>query len=195
MIIYLHGFSSGAASNKAGMFRRALSETPFLILEYPAHQPHAAVSSITRSITQALSEYPGEELTLMGSSLGGFYAQFLAAALDAVDRVVMINPALQPQLTLKPFVGHNTNMVTGKPFEFCQQDFADLSDYDTGPVPPGKPTLVLLDEADELIDGGVALRRYTTVGKVIVYPGGSHQFEHIDEAVPEIRKFLASLNA
>ncbi|MCB1829241.1 MAG: esterase, partial [Gammaproteobacteria bacterium] len=49
------------------------------------------------------SEYPGEELTLMGSSLGGFYAQFLAAALDAVDRVVMINPALQPQLTLKPF--------------------------------------------------------------------------------------------
>lgn len=195
MIIYLHGFSSGAASNKAGIFQRALTETPFLILDYPAHQPHAAVSIITRSITGALSEYPDEGVTLMGSSMGGFYAQFLAAALDAVDSVVMLNPALQPQTTLEPYIGLNTNMVTGEPFEFSRQDFEALRDYDTGPVPSGKPSLVLLDEGDEVIDHRVAVQRYATAGKVIVYPGGSHHFDHIDEAVPEIRKFLASPRA
>ena len=139
MIIYLHGFSSSAASNKAEVFKRALAETRFLILDYPAHRPHAAVSSIARSITRALTEFPDEKVTLMGSSMGGFYAQFLAAELDTVKSVVLINPALQPQITLKPYIGMNTNMVTGEPFEFAQQDFEALSEYDKGSV-VGKPT-------------------------------------------------------
>jgi len=192
MIIYLHGFSSSAASNKAEVFKRALSGTRFLILDYPAHQPHAAVSYITRRITRALSEFPGEGLTLMGSSMGGFYAQFLAAAMDAVERVVMINPALQPQMTLKPYIGLNTNMVTGEPFEFTQQDFADLAEYAIGTVAHGKPSLLLLDEGDEVIDYRHAARVYATAGRVLVYPGGSHRFEHIEEAIAEIRKFIAS---
>ena len=193
MIIYLHGFSSAAASNKAGIFKRALSENPFLILDYPAHQPHAAVSLITRTIISAKSEYPGEVLTLMGSSMGGFYARFLALALAVVDRVVMINPALQPQLTLEPYIGLNTNMVTGEPFEFSRQDFEDLADYACEPVSQLTPTLVLLDEGDEVIDHRVAASAYATAGRVVVYPGGSHRFEHIDEAIPEIRNFVAGL--
>jgi predicted esterase YcpF (UPF0227 family) len=122
--------------------------------------------------------------------MGGFYTQFLAAALDVVDSVVMINPALQPQTTLAPYIGLNINLVTGEPFEFSRQDFEDLREYDTGPVPPEKPTLVLLDEGDEVIDHRTALRRYAAAGRVIVYPGGSHCFEHIEEAIPAIRKFL-----
>ncbi|MCP5407343.1 MAG: alpha/beta fold hydrolase [Chromatiaceae bacterium] len=189
MIIYLHGFSSSAASNKAEVFKRALAETRFLILDYPAHRPHAAVSSIARSITRALTEFPDEKVTLMGSSMGGFYAQFLAAELDTVKSVVLINPALQPQITLKPYIGMNTNMVTGEPFEFAQQDFEALSEYDKGSV-VGKPTLVLLDEGDEVIDHRVAAQAYAAAGRVHVYPGGSHRFEHIEEAVAEIRGFM-----
>lgn len=192
MIIYLHGFSSSSASNKAGVFKRALAGTRFEILDYPAHRPHAAVSSITRAITRASSASPDEGVTLMGSSLGGFYARFLAATLDLVENVVMINPALQPQITLKPYIGLNTNMVTGQSFEFGQQDYADLVAYDIGSEPHVKPTLVLLDEGDEVIDYRVAARVYAAAGRVRVYPGGSHRFEHIDEAMPEIRRFIAA---
>ncbi|MCB1762317.1 MAG: alpha/beta fold hydrolase [Gammaproteobacteria bacterium] len=190
MVIYLHGFSSGAASNKAATFRQALPEIPFLILDYPAHQPHAAVTFITHQITQAKSSYPDQALVLMGSSMGGFYARFLAAALDVVDRVVLINPALEPEKTLKSYIGLNRNMVTGEPFEFSQQDFDDMADYLIGPSSPTRPTLVLLDEGDEVIDYRVAAGIYEREGKVVCYPGGSHRFEHIEAALLEIRHFL-----
>lgn len=191
MIIYLHGFSSSAASHKAALFKEAFATTPFHILDYPAHQPHAAVASITRGITLALAETPDEPVMLMGSSMGGFYAQFLAAVLDVVDAVIMLNPALQPQLTLKPYIGSNINMVTGEPFEFSQQDFDDLAEYDRGPVPSGKPVLVLLDEGDEVIDHRVAAQIYCNRAEVVIYPGGSHSFEHIEQAIEEIRKFVS----
>lgn len=194
MIIYLHGFSSSAASNKAAVFKQALATIPFHVLDYPAHQPHAAVASITRAITGALAATPEEPVILMGSSMGGFYAQFLAAALDVVDGVIMINPALQPQLTLKPYIGTNINMVTGEPFELSRQDFDDLAEYDLGPVPAVKPVLVLLDEGDEVIDYRVAAEFYRNRAEVLIYPGGSHRFEHIEQAIEEIEKFLELQN-
>ena len=38
-----------------------------------------------------------------------------------------------------------------------------------------------------MIDHRVAAQAYAAAGRVHVYPGGSHRFEHIEEAVAEIR--------
>ena len=129
----------------------------------------------------------------MGSSLGGYYAQYLATRLDYISGIVLINPALQPELTLQPYIGQQTNQVTGGLFEFSQKDFQELAEFD---VPVNKisvPTLVLLDEGDELIDYQYAAYRYSGIGRVVVYPGGSHWFEHLPAAIPEIRTFYETL--
>lgn len=55
------------------------------------------------------------------------------------------------------------------------------------------PTLVLLDEADEALDYRTAQAFYRDCGQVIVYPGGSHRFEHLPAALPEIRGLHDSL--
>jgi len=190
VIVYLHGFSSGAASAKAEFFRTALAPLPLVAPDYPSQRPHAAVQSIRDCIDAAMRQHGARRLTLMGSSLGGYYAQYLGAHLAEVERVVLINPALQPQHTLARFIGRNTNMVTGEVFEFSRRDFETLADYDLAPAASPAPTLVLLDAGDEVIDYRFAAERYSRSGRVVVYPGGSHRFEHLQPAVSEIRAFL-----
>ena len=190
VIVYLHGFSSGAASAKAGFLRAALVPLPVVVPDYPAHRPHAAVRTISRCLQMTREQYGARRLTLVGSSLGGYYAQYLGAHLDQVERAVLINPALQPQRTLAAFVGRNSNMVTGEAFEFSQRDFEALADYELAPHLEPAPTLVLLDAGDELIDYRFAAERYSARGRVVVYPGGSHAFEHLQPAVREIRAFV-----
>ena len=138
---------------------------------------------------QSREEINPQKLVLMGSSLGAYYAQYLANQLTFVSGVVLINPALQPQLTLHPYIGRQVNQVTGQPFEFSQQHFEELRLFDVQVNAIRCPTLVLVDEDDELIDYQDALNRYGSHGRVIVYPGGSHRFDHLPDAIPEIREF------
>jgi predicted esterase YcpF (UPF0227 family) len=194
MIVYLHGFSSGAASQKAVKLKRMLAPLPMIIPEYPSHRPSESIALLTQTINRQASGKRDGKIMLIGSSLGGYFAQYLAATMPVVNGVVLINPALQPQLTLQPYIGEQTNMVTGEPFELRQQDLEELAQFEV-PVHAVKvPSLMLLDEGDEVIDYRYASNRYVSLGRVIVYPGGSHWFDHLEAAVPEILSFYQSLD-
>ncbi len=190
-ILYLHGFSSAAASHKANALQQQLAPTPFTILDYASHQPVSAVATINTAIETIHQRHPGEQLALMGSSLGGYYAQYLAATRDDIDKVVLINPALDPQPPLKPWIGTNTNMVNGEQFVFSHENWEQLARYDVVGSEIQTPTLLLLDAGDTVIPVRYAIDKYRQLtGKTVVYPGGSHSFDHLAEALPEIRHFL-----
>jgi predicted esterase YcpF (UPF0227 family) len=193
MIVYLHGFSSGAASQKATALQKALAPTLVIVPEYPSHRPHDAIAMLTECLRTQSTQSDRQRILLAGSSLGGYYAQYLAARLDFISGVILINPALQPQLTLKQYIGQQTNQVTGELFEFSQKDFLELAEFDVPVNKISTPTLVLLDEGDELIDYQYAAHRYSGIGRVIVYPGGSHWFDHLPDAIPQIRAFHETL--
>ena len=190
-IIYLHGFSSAPASHKAQRLREALAPMPLRIADYPSHRPQQAIEAVTTLIEQNRRRHPHDRLALMGSSLGGYYAQYLASTRDDIDRVVLINPALDPQPPLEPWIGANTNMVTGEPFHFSRETWERLADFDAPSTSITTPTLLLLDSGDEVIPHRFAVAKYRNLsGRTIVYPGGSHAFDHLDEAIPEIVAFL-----
>ena len=193
MIFYFHGFSSGASSNKANVIKKYLAKHSVFVPEYPSHQPHEAVIILRQFIKSRVDSKPHQKIMLMGSSLGGYYAQYLAKKLGNVNGLVLINPCLQPQITLKSQIGHQINCVTGTSFEFTQADFNALAEYDVEQQQLFEPTLVLLDEGDEIIDCRVAEKKYQHRGKVITYPGGDHWFRHLDEALPEIESFYQSV--
>ncbi len=191
MIVYLHGFSSGAASHKANVLKRALAPITVLVPEYPSHKPVEAITLLQKIIVLLPLE-KGEPLVIAGSSLGGFYAQYLAYTQAVIDGLIMINPALEPKRTLLPYVGEQVNMVTGKPFILEETDLDKMQAFDVNRVTE-KPSLILLDEADEVIDSRVAQQRYTDTAQVVMYPDGSHRFEHLNEAISEIKHFYADL--
>lgn len=195
MIIYLHGFSSAAASHKATLLQQQLSQYNFLVPEYPSYQPGASIDYLTAYIEEKSRKHDNKQVMLIGSSLGGFYAQYLSVQLDEVTTAVLINPALQPQITLKPKLGQQTNMVTGEKFIFRQQGFDELQQFEVLTDDIAVPTLVLLDEGDEIIDYRFAVRQFKNSGRVIVYPGGGHRFDHLEEAMQEIVAFYKAHNS
>ena len=62
---------------------------------------------------------PPDELTLIGSSLGGYYATHLAERCGA--RAVLINPAIRPYDDLRRYVGPQVNLHSGETFEVIER--------------------------------------------------------------------------
>lgn len=192
MIFYFHGFSSGANSQKANAIKSQLGAFSVFVPQYPSHQPSKAITYLEHFIKEKRENVSVDRIMLMGSSLGGFYAQYLAGIIENVCALVLINPCLEPEVTLASQVGEQVNTVTGETFYFGVDDLEDFSQFDVGPQNLFKPALVLLDEGDEIIDYRFAQQKYKGRGKVIVYPGGDHWFRHLNEAIPEIDLFYRS---
>src|SRR5690606_27098485 len=115
MIIYLHGFRSAPASHKAQALKQRMQERglahAFWCEQLP-HVPARAVALIEHAILEAPERNPGHAPTLAGSSLGGYYATFLAERHGL--RAAVINPAVLAPLDLEPWIGTQTNLYTGE---------------------------------------------------------------------------------
>ena len=192
MYLYLHGFNSSGASAKGRYFTQSLAPFAVHTPTYPP-DPEAAMQQLQQTLEALLvTAVSDESIILIGSSLGGFYAQYLAHRYNLP--VVLINPALQPALTLRPYLGWQTNYYNNARYYFGEAELATLLHYEVpDPCAGAIPTLVLLDAGDEIIDYRFAQHRYADCGHVIVYPDGNHQFQHLAEASAAIRHFRMKL--
>lgn len=194
MIIYLHGFNSGGQSQKAAWLRHQLAPVVLFAPTYAPHRGHDAARDLRKFIARLRRENPRDpRLMLIGSSLGGFWAQYLAKywgqsqGSDPNISIVLINPSVRPYETLARHIGWRfRNEATGGETVLTAADVAALRDYRVEPCDPKVPTLVLLDAGDEVLDYRAAEAAFRGCGRTIVYPGGSHRFEHLPQALPEI---------
>ena len=194
MFIYLHGFNSGGNASKAYRLRTMFAPIPLLSPTYPAHRVTQALEFLRAYITDARRKHPAESrLVLVGSSLGGSYAQYLAHEMHT--GLVLINPSINPHTTLLGAVGNNRNEATGEEYELTRDDVLALERLRPARCDPSIPTLLLLDTGDELLDYRVAEDWYRGCGKTMVFPGGNHRFAHLDDAAVEIRKLHDGLQA
>jgi predicted esterase YcpF (UPF0227 family) len=141
-ILYLHGFCSSPASWKARLLGEHLG-TAGLGDRFacPLLSPVPLAAIATAEALLASREAP---TTLVGSSLGGYYASWLAEKHDL--RAVLINPAVMAPVLLAGLVGTHTNFHTGETFEFtaraCRTAVRAL---DTPCVTPARYLLLVLD--------------------------------------------------
>jgi len=190
MIIYLHGFNSGGQSQKAAWLRAKLAPVPVFAPDYPAHRANEALRVLRKFIRRLRRENPHtRKLMLIGSSLGGFWAQRLAPEFGAC--MVLINPSMRPNETLARHTGRHRNEATGGETVLTAQDVLALKAHRVEPCNPKVPTLVLLDAQDEVLDYRLAEAAFRGCGRTIVFLGGSHRFEHLPEALSEIRALYA----
>ena len=99
-LIYIHGFNSSPASFKARVLKNALAlRAPAVAFMAPAlpHAPHAAAALLDALV----AAHPGA--VLVGSSLGGYYATWLAER--HALRAVLVNPAVRPYELLAGHIG------------------------------------------------------------------------------------------
>lgn len=183
LIIYLHGFNSSGASAKGATLKRLLQPIHVSLPSYH-YDPAVAIRQLEMEVECALERFT--RVMLVGSSLGGFYAQSLGRRYGL--NIGLINPALDPISTLAPYVGPQTNYYTGERYRFERRHLDALRPLYVDATQLGTvPTLVLLDTGDEVIDSEVAARLYRDRGKVMAFPGGDHAFQHLEQSIADIR--------
>jgi predicted esterase YcpF (UPF0227 family) len=209
--VYLHGFLSCANSQKGRWLvqqvhtentqsrhvAESVSEPVFkeaITLTYPICSPAASIRKIEALIQDLLAKN-NHSIVLMGSSMGGYYAQFLGQKYQLP--YLMINPALNPQPLFQQHLGASVNPSTGEKFVIDDQYIQGLERFDCAVIDKSIPTLLLLDDGDEVIDLPFALEKYPTVSEgksvVSVFKGGDHAFQHLEEAWPIIKDFVKSI--
>lgn len=182
-ILFLHGFRSSPQSWKAQLLGAELAargradawRCPQL-----SHDPVQAVARAEAEIAAA-----GGRVTLVGSSLGGYYATWLAEKHDL--RAVLVNPAVVAPLSLTPYLGTQTWLHGGGSFEFTAAHVAALRALEV-PVPTPQRYLLLLEQGDEVLDWRDAATRYAGAARVIL-PGGDHSFTRFPDYIGQILEF------
>lgn len=171
MLIYLHGFRSAPASEKARLLagrmrQRALAER-FWCGQLPV-SPRCAIEMVESVIANARVRP-----TLVGSSLGGFYATYLAEKHDLT--AVLINPAVVAHLSLSCYLGPQTNIYTGETFEFTQKHIAELQALEVTQLKRPERFWLLVETGDEVLDYRQAVAKYAGARQSVV-EGGDHSF-------------------
>lgn len=183
-LVYIHGFLSSPQSAKAQQLRAYLQDHPDWRVQLPALpvDPARAMAVLEQCIARC-DKIP----VLIGSSLGGFYANILAARHGL--RAVLINPAVHPHRLLAAYVGEQRNYHTGVASTVRPEHFALLEQWEVRPPHP-QQIWVLLESGDETLDYRQAEAFYAAC-PVDVTLGGSHGYEGFAGKLPAIMKFLS----
>ncbi|MFN7086670.1 MAG: YqiA/YcfP family alpha/beta fold hydrolase [Burkholderiales bacterium] len=170
MIVYVHGFNSSARSFKAKVLRErlaALARGDEFACPELAHRPRQAIAQLEAVI--AASRQPP---ALIGSSLGGFYATWLAEKYGL--KAVLVNPAVRPYESLRDCLGPQQNLYTGAKYEFTTRHLAELRELETEAVTPER-YLLMVRTGDEVLDYRQAVEKYRGARQMVI-EGGDHGF-------------------
>lgn len=181
MILYIHGFGGSGEGTKATLFKTLFKDLGVLAPSLPTH-PNLALKTLEELIGALLRH---EKVSLIGSSLGGFYAQVLSAKFNLP--AVLINPATEPYITLRRALGNAPHFYDNSTFLWQEAHLEALRQKE-GPFNP-KNFLVLLQKGDEVLDFRKALAKYDGAA-FSVEEGGDHSFAGVERHAGAIRAFF-----
>lgn len=185
MILYLHGFTSGPQSNKARLLgaRAAERGIEFVCPQLP-HSPAAAIELAEGIVARKVGA--GDTVALVGSSLGGYYATFLAERHGL--RAVLVNPAVVAHISLEKFVGPQQNLYTGERFDFTREHIAELRALEAPRLSHPENFWLLVESGDEVLDYRQAVARYAGARQTVL-AGGDHSFTRWAEVLDQVIDF------
>jgi len=181
MIIYIHGFGSSGFSRKPELYRAFCKAKciPFICPSLPTI-PNLAM----QTLEELIQSY--ENVSLIGSSLGGFYALYLAQKYQL--KAVVINPAMHPYERLKEALNQSINYHDRSTFEWNDTHLAMLKNL-KAPSVNKKDIMLLLQKGDDVLDYREAVHELPHANTTIE-EGGTHGFEGIERYFDTTMDFL-----
>jgi len=195
-LIYIHGFLSSPLSHKAQQVKAWLGENradidyhcPF-IPPYPG-QARDLLENLVESLVESQAEAQPRPVYLMGSSLGGFWATYLAEKYDL--RAVLINPAVKPSMLMPEYVGVELqNYHTDDTHVLSERHIDELRAVDTPQIHRLANYWLMAQTGDETLDYRLAVEKYQGC-KQLVEEGGDHAFQGFEHWISDAIDFLAA---
>jgi predicted esterase YcpF (UPF0227 family) len=184
MIIYLHGFNSSPYSHKAQVLGRYMAERGLAGMYACPELPPLASDAIA-AVESLMSHRPADVVCFVGSSLGGFYATHLAEKHAA--KAVLVNPAIDPHVGLRAYLGTQKNLHTGEPYQLTEDHLRNWAHLYVERI-TAERYLLLVETGDEVLDYRKAVARYAGAEQQVV-AGGDHSLQSFPEHLPRILRF------
>lgn len=158
-LLYLHGFRSSPGSTKARMTAAAVAKrfphVRWLCPALPA-SPKEAMDRVER----AIADWPRESMAIIGSSLGGFYATWLAEKIGC--KAVLLNPAVHPARDLARHLGDNTQWHDPEQhFVFETSYIQELQAQEVACITQPSRYFAVIAKGDEVLDWREMTAHYT----------------------------------
>jgi predicted esterase YcpF (UPF0227 family) len=187
-LLYLHGFRSSPKSFKARVVHQRMAQrgraNALICPQLPA-SPKAAMELVLNLVER--HQVKGEnKLAIIGSSLGGFYATWLAERFGC--RAVLINPAVDPLKNLEQHVGVTTAWHSDEPFEFKQEYIAELADLKVARITRPERYFLLAATGDEVLDYRDMVAHYAGARQHVIQ-GSDHAVSEFEQYVDEVLDF------
>lgn len=188
-VVYIHGFNSSPTSFKAQLLRKAWSQLGLpeqqLLIPELHHHPERAIAQLQAAIQQL------DQPLLVSSSLGGYYATYLAQALHL--KALLVNPAVRPHHLFDQFSAEQENLYTGEHWRLSESHLHALAALEVAPPNDAQRFLVWLQTGDETLNYCLAEQYYQGC-TVRIEQGGNHGFQHFSRHLPALFAF-AGLDA
>ena len=186
MILYLHGFRSSPQSYKARLMQQEMARRGRSAEWHcPALSPSPAQAMLqAEAILQTAANRAA--ISIIGSSLGGYYATWLAEKYGC--RAVLLNPAVKPPRDLESYVGVTTYYHSNERFEFKPEYVDELRALAVSQITGPARYFLLAATGDEVLDWREMVAHYPGARQHIIQ-GSDHGIAEFADYLPEVMAF------
>ena len=187
-LLYLHGFRSSPQSTKAQMMAARVQADHKNVRWWCPQLPPSPREAMAL-IQRGTADWPADQMAVVGSSLGGFYATALAQQRGC--RAVVLNPAVDPARDLAAHIGEQTAWHDPAEHFFFRPEYIDeLRALQTGPLTHPERTFAVIAKGDEVLDWREMTARYASA-RIRLLEGSDHALSDFDDHIDAVQEFLA----
>lgn len=191
-IIYLHGFQSSPMSKKGQQLEQYCTNVEHADVHLP--DLNKPPEHVLRDISKLIESLPLDQVRLVGSSLGGFYATYLVAKYGCP--AVLINPAMQPWQLFEDLFGiEQIPLKVTDSWTLDADQLQQLQSIADTKLKHADKILVLLQRGDEVLDYRQAQRYYNAAqpyALILTDADGNHAMDDFEEKLPFVLRFLST---
>ncbi len=188
LFIYLHGFKSSPLSNKAQLTKTAIEQRIQLGEQITWYCPQLPASP--REAIEMVRDHIGGQtfssLSFMGSSLGGYYATYLAEQFPS--KVSLLNPAIEPARDLEKYIGEQKSWHQDEVFHFLPEYIQELQDIYVKDITQAERYFLLAAKGDEVLDWREMVSKYPGAHQLIL-EGGDHAISDYPNHLNQLMDF------
>ena len=186
-LLYLHGFRSSPQSAKARLMAAYVAQHHPAVHWWCPQLPPSPRAAMDL-VAQGIAAWPRATMAVVGSSLGGFYASWVARQTGCTS--VLLNPAVDPARDLARHIGEQTAWHDpAERFFFLPEYIGQLQALAAERPRPAGREMAIIAKGDEVLDWREMVARYPQA-RLRLLDGGDHGLSDFDDHLEAIVQFL-----
>ena len=186
-LLYLHGFRSSPQSTKARQVGAWIAQHhPDVVWCCPQLPP--SPKEAIEQVERATAAWPRDCMSVIGSSLGGFYAAVIAERTGC--RAVLLNPAPQPARDLAHYVGEISAWHSDERFRFQPEFIDELRARAPATLTRPERYRAIVAKGDEVLDWREMVAFLPPEADIELIEGGDHAITDFELRLPSVMRFL-----